>query len=307
MIVNTYIKREVKQINLKNWIIRQFERVIQALGNRAGGSTVWNVLGHPIRILVSQLHLILSEGSIALPAGNDWLIYQLPTFRPSRKIPVLTTILGVSHTRHGSTHHVEMMEEFFTYKNFVEVENGDVVVDVGAYVGGFTIFAASKARHVIAIEPSSVLYDALRYNTERFDNVSILEKAAWKGKERLELQCSLSPDENSIFQPDRGASGVKIEVEADTVSNLVKDSGFERIDFLKLEAEGAEPEILEGALADSLVPRKIAVDVNPEREDRAVDNVIINLLEEHDFTWKRKSEARYWGDQYIFAKSPEEL
>ena len=194
-----------------------------------------------------------------------------------------------------------MMQELYTLDNYVSV-NGGVVVDVGAYVGGFTNFAADHADVVIAIDPNSAFNDVLSYNTRNLENVIIVPKAAWKSATELELNLSHHPNENSILSTDSHGSGKSVSVSADTVPNIVRAEGFDHIDFLKIEAEGVEPEILESALADGMEIKQVAVDASPERDGRDAIDDITNIMKLYGYDQQRKYESRWWGEYIIFGK-----
>ncbi|MCS7121544.1 MAG: FkbM family methyltransferase [Archaeoglobaceae archaeon] len=67
-----------------------------------------------------------------------------------------------------------------------------VVVDAGAHVGLFTIYASRKAKKVIAIEPNPKNYSLLELNIKRnnLKNVKAIKKALWYEKTTLNLETS---------------------------------------------------------------------------------------------------------------------
>ena len=255
----------------------------------------------PPYVLLSEVQLGLEEHAIALPTGErDWQLLSLPTLRRTRKIHSLALIEG---TRHGSRTHQRIMADIYTYDGFVKVQESDVVVDTGAYVGGFSVYAAERADAVLAVEPNAKVSDVLSWNLDGKDPVTVVPKAGWKEPARLEINTSLHQFENSVLEPDDYETGESFEVVADTIPNIVREEGHEAIDFLKVEAEGVECEILKGALADGMEIERIAVDASPERnQDDTVDEVT-RILESYDYECKTKDSSRWhWGEDIVFAR-----
>lgn len=250
-------------------------------------------------LFVNELHLLISEGSIAYPVGAEWRIMRLKDWH-RRSVPTLSAV--VSHTRHGSSEHVQLLGAIYTFEGFVEVESGDIVFDVGAYVGGFTTFAAETAERVIAVEPSATIHDSLWYNLRDKENTTVVPKAAWNRTEALEMTESVFPDKNTVNHPKFGNIGTTYAVTADTVQNIGTEHGVDRIDFLKIEAEGVEPEILRGALDGDIPVQKIAIDAGPERNGEPVTDPVTSLLEKHGYEWRVKTDALAWGENIVFAR-----
>ena len=134
------------------------------------------------------------------------------------------------------------------YEQAYRVQNGDVVIDVGASIGLFTLRAANeagKAGQVVAIEPEPKNLALLRHNVHShgLTNVKIVGKACGRYKARVPLYLHPGHDLHSLFK----VSGNAIEVEMDSLDNMVSDLALGHVDFIKIDAEGAELEVLKGA------------------------------------------------------------
>ena len=112
------------------------------------------------------------------------------------------------------------------------------VVDIGAHVGMFTVKASFTAKNVIAFEPSPETFRLLESNCNGIPNVRLIQKALWSkaGTTRLYLQGNTIC--NSLVC--RRADFVDVET-------VTLDSIIDKADFIKIDAEGAELEILKGA------------------------------------------------------------
>jgi FkbM family methyltransferase len=158
------------------------------------------------------------------------------------------------------------------------VRPGDVVLDVGAHVGIFTLVSASRARPggaVHAFEPVPANYASLADNVRLngFGNI-VLNRAA-AGDEEGEISLGLPkavPDSGPTSAMYTAGGGER----AVTAPTVVLDSyaeahlGATPIRLLKIDAEGSEPAVLAGfsqRLA-SAPPDVVLVEINLELLDR---------------------------------------
>jgi len=201
-----------------------------------------NWLYAAIRVLYRMLRY--HEIVLFIPHGDSWRVV-----RGDSKFFVPTPKAGVT---------------FFPshpYERFFEARTGDVVLDVGAGIGRDTIYFARKVGKeglVIAIEPEPKNLVCLRANIaeKRISNVLVIEKAAWScgGKLKLYLGESIA-DHSATRDFGRGS----IEVQADTLDNIISDLRVNKVDFIKMDVEGAELEALEGAERVLSMAKKVVV------------------------------------------------
>lgn len=176
---------------------------------------------------------------------------------------------------------------------FVAVEPGDTVVDIGAFIGEFSRQAATVAERVIAVEPDDRNTNVLHRNLETAENVSVLNRAVWHTTGKQSFNVAQDPSEGSILTVDHTEVEDTIELDTIRVDDLATEFGLEAIDYLKVEAEGAEPEVLQSI--GELPVRKLAVECAPEREGEAPVEEVSEWLFEHDYTVKRR-------DHIVFGK-----
>ena len=129
------------------------------------------------------------------------------------------------------------------------VRRGDVVMDCGAHVGVFTHHALARgASKIIAIEPEPVNVECFRRNFAReiADGVVVLvPKGVWSSESTLELSvATVNSGMNSVVS-DQG--GAKIKIPVTTIDRMLENLGVSRVDFIKMDIEGAEREALAGA------------------------------------------------------------
>lgn len=123
----------------------------------------------------------------------------------------------------------------------------DTFVDVGANVGGFTVPIAKIAGRVISIEPSPTK-EFLRRNIALNDlkNVVIIDKAAFNTATKVRFYYDSNASSlSSLFKRNTSGNVVEMDVETTTLDEILEDIG--KIKAIKVDAEGAEIEVLQGA------------------------------------------------------------
>jgi FkbM family methyltransferase len=133
----------------------------------------------------------------------------------------------------------------------VAVKRGDVVLDCGANVGVFTRTALNRgAQLVVSIEPAPATVECLRRNFADEilkGRVIVVPKGVWDRPDVLEL--AMGSDGNSTgdsFVFGRDVTN-KVKVPLTTIDALAKELGLPRVDFIKMDIEGAEKQALRGA------------------------------------------------------------
>lgn len=172
----------------------------------------------------------------------------------------------------------------------VGIRPGDIVIEAGANVGEFTRMAAANAKAVMAFEPDTTALAALRKNISALTNVEV--HAAGLGDQDRTMTFFISTDDadSSIVEPETYTSSTQIEVR--TVSNVMAERGLSRVGFLKVEAEGFEPEILRGCGARLKDIDQIAVDCSPERGGESPIEECDAMLKAAGFrTWRREAKG----------------
>jgi len=141
------------------------------------------------------------------------------------------------------------------YERAYSPRPGDIVMDVGAHVGFFTLRAAKmvgKEGLVVAVEPEphnfSLLVKNIRLNKLR--NVVAVRCALSDREGTTKLHLCGSYSVCHTMRPelfDYDYIGI-LEVPTTTMDNLVRRLGLDRLDFVKMDVEGAELLVLKGGL-----------------------------------------------------------
>ena len=154
----------------------------------------------------------------------------------------------------------ELLSKAFYKPDFLALEAllspGDTAVDVGANVGTHSIMMGRRVGaggRVIAFEPVPATAWAMRENLalNRIENVQLVEAA---------VSDSCGSIEMNLFDPrysawnSRGAPVIdgiapveKVSVRAETLDEMLRTLDVERVNFLKIDVEGYEIDVLRGA------------------------------------------------------------
>ena len=137
----------------------------------------------------------------------------------------------------------EKIREFF--KKF---ESG-IFVDVGANIGKYTILVGNHLKNgkIIAIEPDPDNFVSLKRNVKlnKLRNIVCINKAVYSENRTLKLyKAEGSVGHSVIVKP----SNNYIEIQGETLDNILKNIGVQSIDLLKIDVEGAESEVLKGSI-----------------------------------------------------------
>lgn len=141
-------------------------------------------------------------------------------------------------------------------RRFVErfLKKGMTVFDIGAHHGFYTLLASKKVGNeglVIAFEPSPrerkrlVLH--VKLNCCRNVTVEPFALSGVSGKSKMYIVQGRDTGCNSLHMPIVNEQVKEIEVDSTTLDNYIERNNISTIDFIKLDVEGAELEILKGS------------------------------------------------------------
>jgi len=156
------------------------------------------------------------------------------------------------------------------------VSQGETVVDVGAHIGRYTLIAAKTASRVISIEPEptnfSLLQDNIKLNN--FTNVIALQVALSNKKSRKKFYVAGGGDtgtsslqQDFSWRLDLGVMRKAVEVETQTLDSIVDSLEIRAIDWLKIDVEGHEVQVLEGGGQTLARTRKLILEVAEGNEE----------------------------------------
>jgi FkbM family methyltransferase len=217
----------------------------------------------------------------------------------------LTFPSGLICTTNSTPIETELMyNEIFEGREYlrsgIKLGDHDTIIDVGANIGMFTMYLLTNLENpnVHAFEPVPDTFEALQQNMERYPRANVhlyntgLGASAdssmamtffpnmtgnstahpeWKAAQREILSKAFTSEELLVTY-----TAEEITVPSTTLSSFIRKNALDRIDLLKIDAEGCEVDILNGIEADhwSLI-QQLAMEVHDEAK---LLSTVINIV-----------------------------
>jgi FkbM family methyltransferase len=185
----------------------------------------------------------------------------------------------------------QWLQRKYALPGFVQVRPGDVVVDCGSYVGGFSLSAAPVASQVHAFEPERRNAACAKRNLSRFGNVRVVECGLHDRSDEMTLNVSPSSVEHSFLRPDDGVTIEERSVRVVALADYARANDISRFDFVKIEAEGVELEVFAGL--GEMRPAQFAIDVSPERDKTSPAAEFRSLLEPLGYAVRQRGQVMF--------------
>lgn len=173
-----------------------------------------------------------------------------------------------------------------------------VILDVGANCGLFSVLAAQRfpSARIYAFEPAPDLAALARDNLKVHDGIVVQKAVANKSGETVLFVNKDSQQTNSIIRDAVVAVGnlsSEYAVEAISLDDFATSEGIDAIDLLKIDVQGAESLVLEGASETLKKTRALIVEVS-FLDPRA--QTLMQILAEHFSIWRPVNPVLYGAD-----------
>jgi len=196
---------------------------------------------------------------------------------PGKK-KVMVQVAGIRANIRPGTSDLGMIATVFEPKTaaWFQVEEGDVVVDIGAHIGRFTLASARKASIVVAIEPVPSNFSILKENValNGFKNVIAMSIAISDREDESPLYLPREGDTaTSSLEPtwsarlNRPSEAMALDVECRTLDSLVASLDMEVIHWLKIDVEGHEVPVLKGGESALRRTKNLVLEVTAGNEE----------------------------------------
>jgi FkbM family methyltransferase len=155
------------------------------------------------------------------------------------------------HHRSGGFYEIDVLQRLR-----LVIPHQSIILDIGANVGNHTVYFAGVlgALRVYPFEPNPILNAALRRNIElnNLSNVDISFCSFALGRSAMQARLVVTRPDNwgnghfALPKEDGGPSDVAFEAIVEVRS--LDSFGFEKVDFIKIDVEGHESEVIKGAV-----------------------------------------------------------
>lgn len=186
----------------------------------------------------------------------DSLLPRLKNITKLRKIKGDNVIAcRLSDHIQGRIYFMGAYEPIETYVFTNLIEPNAVIIDAGANIGSYSLFCSSKASsgHVYSFEPIEINIKQIKENIRLSNkkNITVVEKGLWNKNETLTFSIEKSSENNlgTFTASSLKNSDMEIKCKVVTLDSFVDENNIKRLDYIKMDIEGAELFALKGALS----------------------------------------------------------
>ena len=187
--------------------------------------------------------------------------------------------------------------EAYALKGLCEAQEGDIVLDCGAFTGNTSRYFAQKAGpsgHVFGFEPMPDLFAWYERNMARMANVTA-------------INCAISDKEETLCFKDGGpGSSVcaesNLKLPAVSIDGFAEKNKLRRVNFIKLDVEGSEEKALLGArkMITSCKPRMAVSAYHKEPDIVTLPALIRSIVPEYRFALRHFSDREFETVLYCY-------
>ncbi|HEX4795446.1 MAG TPA: FkbM family methyltransferase [Humisphaera sp.] len=178
-----------------------------------------------------------------------------------------------------------------------ELEPGMWVIDAGGERGEFALYAARKVGSsggVIMLEPDpqsrAIAEQAFAANGGKPDNLVVLSQGLWSKPGTLKFAAGLGGSSvlvdagTEVAASAKSAGATMMDLEVHSLQSLVESLKLPRLDFVKMDIEGAEIEAVEGSgtVLEQFKPR-LAIASYHIREGKKTSELLEPLFRQHHY------------------------
>jgi FkbM family methyltransferase len=195
--------------------------------------------------------------------------------RPAREgaalgLRELAAPLHVSAETGGlATYYEIVIQRIYAPSRAFEPAPGQTVIDVGANVGVFSLWAASRigpTGRLVSVEPHPLSYAHLERNLAPFGaSARTVQGACGDSADELELHYVPGRLSVSSFEPRPDRTG-HVRVPVQRLDQLLSADGIDQIDLLKIDVEGAEEPVIQGAGELLWRVNRLVIEIESERQ-----------------------------------------
>ena len=188
-------------------------------------------------------------------------------------------------------------------KHGFKIDKNDVVIDIGAHIGIFSIYASQFCKNgkILCYEPSTENYELLQCNISQnhLKNIFPNNFAVSHNNDFVTLYINPDNTAHSIY----GSTSKSIQVKSRTLQNIFDSNKLEICDYLKLDCEGAEYEIIESLPIEYIKKiKQIYIEYHFSDSKRAMLDNMIKKLEQMSFSIIKEPSEQGMGSIYAMNK-----
>ena len=144
------------------------------------------------------------------------------------------------------------IESYNLYQNFYKLKKGDVVIDAGANFGHLSLMFSKQVGangKIYSFEPDRINVEKMKYNFQLnadINAIEIIDLLLWSKNTVIDFYESGTVASSALWLPYPSKC---VKKEAVKIDDWVLKNNIDKIDFIKMDIEGAELEAIYGCEA----------------------------------------------------------
>jgi FkbM family methyltransferase len=222
-----------------------------------GGMIIMNKLNRRFAVLRALFNRTIAfrEGLILLLPSE--CVIQIARFVKPTSITLFRRDFGVVPNNYHEA--LDLIDTIITTDQYGAarfLKANSVVVDAGANIGAFSVFAATLAPHgsVYAFEPAPRAFELLKRNIVLYQNIHCYNLGLGNTSTRHKLYVHSQDTFSSTYEDSgrleivqRKGSLIDIDSQVITIDEFVSREHINKLDLIKIDTEGYEAKVIEGA------------------------------------------------------------
>jgi len=187
------------------------------------------------------------------------------------------------------------------------VEKCDIVLDCGAHIGSFSYIASKKASLIFAFEPIPSTHHVFKKNIRlwRIKNIIPIKKAVYLDRRNCSFFVDFMRTDGSTLSKKRAkklSQPKLIKVKCISIDNFVKEKRLKRVDFIKMDIEGAEIEALKGAknTIKKFKPRMVIAAYHFQGDKIKIPKIVLSIRRDYKYKFVGKTHNGSFGDLFFW-------
>ena len=198
----------------------------------------------------------------------------------------LYKLLKIYRNKKPSTHYGEFGEDIFINRIFKNIFDG-TYVDVGCYhpyKGSLTANLYKKNWSGINIDISKTSIDLFRMVRKRDINLN-LAVSDFDGETFFFENSPINQQNSLIMQNDKQN---KVKIESCTLNTILKKNNFNNFDYLNIDVEGSELNVIKGIDLKKFQPKLITIENNELQPKEYFDDDVYKILIDNNYVFINK-------------------
>lgn len=184
----------------------------------------------------------------------------------------------------------------------------DVLFDIGANIGLYSLYAAKRGLKVFSFEPEALNYAELTKNVflNKLSNIKPINFALCSSEQFVSFKTSSSSAGTANQESDLTSADGKFEFTQTTfgtsLDSLLSKHSYPVPQYVKIDVDGPELDIVRGMVNTLRRPelKSVLIEIDERLEE---SKEILNLMMGAGFQIKLKTNFEYKVNNYIFSKA----